>query len=228
MDLYEALYTTRAMRRVTKEPIPKQVQAMILDAAVRAPNGGNAQGWRFLLVDDPSVRAQLQPIYRECLDVLWSTWYRERFEAARARPDDAQSKQFFRMKKSADWAADHFADYPLLLFGFVEADPTGGSIFPAVWSAMLAAHSHGVGTALTSVLTFKKAQVFDVLGVPQDEAWQMGCCVTFGYPTGRWALAQRRPVEEVSHLNRWGAPLDFEVRGPLYTPASPVRPNEPA
>lgn len=44
MDVYEALYTTRAMRRVRPDPIPAEVQARILDAAVRAPSGGNTQG----------------------------------------------------------------------------------------------------------------------------------------------------------------------------------------
>jgi len=36
MDLYEALYTTRAMRRLTPDPIPDEGQARILDAAIRA------------------------------------------------------------------------------------------------------------------------------------------------------------------------------------------------
>ena len=51
MDLLEALYTTRAMRRVKTDPISKEIQAKILDAAIRAPTGGNAQGWRFMLVE---------------------------------------------------------------------------------------------------------------------------------------------------------------------------------
>ena len=55
MDVYEALYTTRAMRRVTSEPIPEEVQKKILDAAIRAPSGGNSQTWRFMLVDDKDV-----------------------------------------------------------------------------------------------------------------------------------------------------------------------------
>jgi len=33
MNIYEALYTTRAMRRVRPDPIPHEVQARILDAA---------------------------------------------------------------------------------------------------------------------------------------------------------------------------------------------------
>ena len=39
MDIYEALYTTRAMRRVRPDPIPLESQARILDAAIRAPVG---------------------------------------------------------------------------------------------------------------------------------------------------------------------------------------------
>jgi len=62
MDVREALYTTRAMRRVKPDPIPADVQARILDAAIRAPSGGNAQSWRFLLVDDPAVKARLAPL----------------------------------------------------------------------------------------------------------------------------------------------------------------------
>ena len=51
MELHEALYTTRAMRRVRPDPIGHDIQARILDAAIRAPSGGNAQPWRFILVD---------------------------------------------------------------------------------------------------------------------------------------------------------------------------------
>ena len=67
MDTLEALYTTRAMRRVTTEPIPQDVQAAILDAAIRAPSGGNTQNWRFMLVDDPEVKAGVGPLYRDAM-----------------------------------------------------------------------------------------------------------------------------------------------------------------
>jgi nitroreductase len=216
IDLTEALYTTRAMRRVTTEPIPSDVQQRILDAAIRAPSGGNTQNWRFLLVDDPAVRAKVAPLYRAALSELWTGFYAPRFEAASADPDSDDSKQLFRIKASADHLADHFADVPLLLFAFAQYDPSGGSIFPAVWSAMLAARGEGVGSALTSVLAFRTQETFEVLGVPPDEGWNMACCVTFGYPTGRWGIAARRPVHEVAHRNRWGEPLGFEVPQPLW------------
>jgi nitroreductase len=217
MELFEALYTTRAMRRVTDEPIPEEVQRQILDAAIRAPSGGNAQNWRFLLVDDPEVRSRLAPLYRECRDLLWAGYYRPRVEAAEADPDAAESIEFMKVKRSADWLADHFEVYPLLLFAFCQHDPTGGSIYPAVWSAQLAARAHGVGSSLTSMLMFKNAEVFEVLGVPAEEGWIMSACVTFGYPTGRWGVAPRQPAHMVSYRNHWAQPVGFEVEQPMWT-----------
>jgi len=216
MDVYEALYTTRAMRRCKPDPIQLDAQQRILDAAIRAPSGGNTQNWRFMLVDDAGVKAQLGPIYRECLAMHWVTIYKDRIEAAQADPDDPENVQMLRIQRSAQHLADHFEEYPLLLFSFVQFDPSGGSIFPATWSAMLAARAEGIGASLTSVFMFQVDKVLDILGVPKPEGWLFSSCVTFGYPTGKWGVAPRRPVDEVSYRNRWGQSLGFEVREPLW------------
>ncbi|MDG2303314.1 MAG: nitroreductase family protein [Candidatus Binatia bacterium] len=216
MTIHEALYTTRAMRRVKKDPIPEDVQARILDAAIRAPSGGNSQNWRFLLVDDPAIRDQLAPIYKGCIDMLWKTIYAERVAAMEARPDDADSIEMQKVMKSANWMANHFADYPILLFGFAQGDPTGGSIFPAIWSAMLAARADGVGSTITSVMMFQMEQVLKILGVPAEDGWVFAACVPMGYPTGRWGLARRRPVHEVAFRNQWGTPLGLDIPEPLW------------
>jgi nitroreductase len=219
MDIDEALYTTRAMRRVKPDPIPEAVQAKILDAAIRAPSGGNTQNWRFLLLDDPGTIGRIAPLYHHAIDQLWSTIYADRLAAAAADPEAPDSIAMLKVQKSAQWLADHFAEVPLYLFGFVQADPTGGSIFPAVWSAQLAARAQGVGSSLTAVLGFfHPDEVFDILGVPGDEGWIMACCVSFGYPTGRWGVAPRRPVHEVSFRNQWGTPVGFTVDQPLWPP----------
>ncbi len=219
MEIEEALYTTRAMRRVRPDPVPLDVQEKILDAAIRAPTGGNAQNWRFLLVDAPDVIARIAPLYRDAIEKLWTTIYADRLAAAAADPEADESIEMLKVQRSAQWLADHFEEVPLFLFGFVLADPTGGSIFPAVWSAQLAARAHGVGSSLTVVLGFfHPDEVFDILGVPRDEHWVMSCCVSFGYPTGRWGVAPRRPVHEVSYRNQWGAPIGFVIDQPLWPP----------
>lgn len=216
MNVYEALYTTRSMRRLKPDPIPLDVQARILDAAIRAPSGTNAQQWRFLLVDDPSIKSQLGPLYRAAVVQLWSTTYPERLASAKENPDRPESKQTLTLVNSAQHLADHFEEIPLLLFAFAPKNGSGSSIFPAIWSAMLAARAEGVGSCLTTILEFRRDEVFEVLGIPPDAAWQMSACVTLGYPTGKWGIAERRPVHEVTFRNQWGAPCGFTVDAPLW------------
>jgi nitroreductase len=217
MDVYEALYTTRAMRRVRPDPIPADVQARILDAAIRAPSGGNAQSWRFLLVDDPSVKARLGPLYRDAVAQLWQSVYAGRLEQARSSPEDPASALTLRMVASTQHLADHFEQVPLFLLAFSRNDNSGGSIFPAVWSAQLAARAQGVGTALTTVLgVFHGGEAMEILGVPPGKGWELACCVSFGYPTGRWGVAPRRPVHEVAFRNSWGTDLGLDIPAPRW------------
>jgi len=214
MDLTEALYTTRAMRRVKPDPIPNEVVSRILDAAVRAPSGGNAQNWRMLVVDDDGVRSRLGPIYREAYRQLHETLYAGRREAAEEGGDEAA----IRVMRSSDWLAQNFEQVPLWLLFFTRNDPTGSSIYPAAWNAMLAARGQGVGTCLTTILgVFCAAEVYELLDVPTDKGWQLAAAVSCGYPLGRWGLAERDPVEQVTFSNKWGEPLPFPVDGPLWS-----------
>src|SRR5580693_3572970 len=172
------------MRRVRPDPIPYPVQARILDAAIRAPSGGNTQGWRFILVDDPAVKDQLGPLYRDSIRQLWATAYAERGERARSAPEDPVNAATLRMVASAQ---------------------------------QLAARAEGVGSALTSVLgVFHGAEAMEILGVPDGHGWVMACCVSFGYPTGRWGVAKRHPVQDIAYRNSWGAELGLDVPGPLW------------
>lgn len=214
MDLTEALYTTRAMRRVKPHPIANDVVAKILDSAIRAPSGSNAQNWRMIVINDPETRKRLGPIYREAYQHLQEEVYAGRREAAEARGDEA----ILRVMRSSDWLAENFEQVPMWLLFFTRNDPSGASIYPAVWSAMLAARGEGVGTCLTTILgAFRSAEVFDLLDIPTDKGWQFAAAVSCGYPLGRWGVANRAGVEEVSFLNGWGTPLDFEVGGPLWS-----------
>jgi nitroreductase len=199
------------------DPVPIDVQKRILDAAVRAPSGGNQQNWRFMLVDDKAMIGEIAPIYKRCIDQLWVTVYAQQLEVANADPEQPENAQFLRVQRSAQHLADHFAETPLLLFSLVQFDPTGGSIFPATWSAMLAARAEGVGSSITTVMGFFAGEeIVKILGVPTEQGWMVSSCVTFGYPTGKWAVAPRRPVHEVSFKNGWGNPVGFEIPTPLW------------
>lgn len=209
MDLYEALYTTRAMRRVKPDPIPEGVVKAMLDAAVRAPSGSNMQQWRMVVVTDPVTRAALGELYHEAYRLLHETVYAGR----RHRADE----RLHRLLSSSDWLGDHFGAAPLIVLFFDRNDPTGASIYPAVWSLMLAGRGHGIGTTLTTVLgMFKEAEVMRLLGVPEDKGWVVRAAVPCGYPLGRWGLAERRPAHEVVFADRWGQAPAWTIDRPLW------------
>lgn len=208
MDIREALYTTRAMRRLKPDSIPLDAQARILDAAIRAPHIG--EGWRFVLVDDPGVKARLAPLYERAMVGL--------MEQSGGKVEDMRTLDgpIGRAVRSALHLARNFADVPLVLIGFGRT-AEGSGIYPALWSAMLAARAEGVGSTLTGVLgSYFADEVFEILGVPRDEGWHMHGAVPMGYPTGRWGVAPRTPVHEVAGRNSWEGDLGFTVAEPLW------------
>lgn len=214
MDLTEALYTTRAMRRVKPDPIPDHAVAAMIDAAIRAPSGGNNQNWRFLTVSDPALREQLGPLYRSAWDQLQNTLYKGRREAAEA----SGNASALRVLDSSQWLADNFETVPLWVFAFHRNDPSGASIYPAVWNLMLAARGMGIGTCLTTILgIFEQDAVFDILGVPKDKGWSIAATVECGYPLGRWGVAKRAPAHEVAYAERWGDSPPWTADEPRFS-----------
>jgi nitroreductase len=217
MDLYQALYTTRAMRRVKPDPIPDDVIARIMDAVVRAPSGGNQQKWRFLLLADPEKKLALQKLYREGLTELNATQYKAVMDLIQSGdPNDPEVIQAKKTNASAEWLADNLHLVPLIVFAW--GKPNGeSSIYPALWSLQLAANAEGIGSALTTLI-FKKhtAQVLEILGAPQPGEWVPMAMVTLGYPTGKWDVAKRQPAHEVTFQDTWGNPVPWRVDSPLW------------
>jgi nitroreductase len=211
MDIYEALYTTRAMRRLKPDPIPYDVQARILDAAIRAPNMD--QQWRFLLVDDPNIKSQLAPLYLKAWERLFEQFGLNPAAFAEMLSSDTP---YGRSARSGDYLAHHFGEVPLLLIGFSRLRG-GSSIDQALWSAMLAARAEGIGSVWTGVLQTTFAdEVGLILGVPKDAGWFMQGVIPMGDPLGKWRVAPRKPVHEVAARNHWQGDLGFTVPEPLW------------
>ena len=217
MDVFEALYTTRAMRRVKEEPIPDEIIKSMIDSAIRAPSGSNRQDWRFVAVTDQEVRTQLADIYKETWDYYVKSFYNSSSDLGASNlKDKEQIESVRRISNSASWLAENYDKVPLLVLAFSRNDPTGSSIYPAIWSLMLAARSHGIGTCLTTVMSFKTEEVYEVLDIPADKGWALNATITAGYPLGKWGVAERKPVEEVTFLNKWGQSPDWNLTEPLW------------
>jgi nitroreductase len=203
MDLFEAITTNRAMRTFRADPVPDELVARVLDAAIRAPSGSNRQAWRFLVLRDPSVRATVGTLYKE-------GFYEYIPERRKSMPDTDTSPVF----KSALYLADTMAtEPPVLIMACLEGKPgdppagrtAGSSIYPAVQNLMLAARALGLGTCLTTLHLRREQQIKDALGIPAHV--DTYALIPLGYPVRPFGPVGRRPVSEVTYLDRWGAAL---------------------
>jgi nitroreductase len=205
MDFFDVVGTQRAMRRLKADPIPPAAIRQILDAAICAPSGGNRQGWSFIVVQDPGVRATLAGLYRESFMQLLE--HAPAYKAATTAPADHPDR---KMIDSALHLADHMAEAPVLILACIATDgarpgvTSGASIYPAVQNILLAARALGIGSTLTTVHhRFRHDEVRALLGVPTDV--EVVALVPLGYPTGTFGRPPRRPVTDVAYADRWGA-----------------------
>ena len=219
MDVFEALYTTRAMRRVSEDPIPDDVLKQMVDAGIRAPSGSNRQGWKFIVVTDLEIRNKLGDLYREAWDFYVKEFYGGTSDLGASNVlDDEKAEQVVRITKSATWLSENFHKVPAMFVVLSRNDPTGSSIFPAIWSLMLAGRAHGIGTCLTTVLgMFKPQKAFEILNIPSDKGWKIDAVITAGYPLGKWGVAKRNPVDQVTYLNTWGNKINWNLEEPLWS-----------
>ena len=218
MDVFEALYTTRAMRRVSEDPIPEDILKQMVDAGIRAPSGSNRQGWKFIVVTDQEIKNQLGDSYREAWDFYVKEVYGGSSDlGASSISNDEKANQVLRITKSAAWLSENFHKVPAMFVILSRNDPTGSSIFPAIWNLMLAGRAHGIGTCLTTVLgMFKPEKAFKILKIPNDKGWKIDAVVTAGYPLGKWGVAERSPVDEVAYLNTWGNETNWNLEEPIW------------
>lgn len=219
MDVFEALYTTRAMRRVKEDPVPDNIIQSMIDSAIRAPSGSNRQNWKFLVVTDKNIREKLSNIYRETWDYYINSFLNSAKDPGASslkKQDDKDIETIRRISNSASWLAENYHKVPLLVLALSRNDPTGSSIYPAIWNLMLAARGHGIGTCLTTVMSFETEKVFEVLNIPNDKGWILNATITAGYPLGKWGVAERKPVDDVTYLNTWGNKTNWNLEQPLW------------
>jgi nitroreductase len=196
MDVFEAIATTRAMRRL--DPTRDVADADILtivEAATKAASGGNSQPVRWLVVRDAEKRRRIGDIYREC-------WGSVRGFYANSEQTPTSS----RMLASADHLGEHLGEAPVLILPCAKGAPgqVESSIFPGVQNLFLAARALGLGTTLTTVHRLREAEVRAVCDIPDDVGtWAL---IPVGYPTGRWGEGKRRPVRDVTYWDTWKVP----------------------
>ena len=203
MPLEEVMRTQRAIRRIKSDPVDDSLVLHLLELAMKAPNGSNAQNWEFIVVKDREVVAKLGRLNRRVISLV-SPIYTRFF--------DRGDEKMLRMQKAVQWQADHFDEIPVVvevcLKGVIPPWPSiatssaYGSIYPAVQNLLLAARAAGLGAALITVPLWSKLLARRALGLP----WNVTPCavIPLGWPIGKYGPTTRRPVGELVSLDRYG------------------------
>jgi len=204
VDLFEAIYTQRALRYISSDPIPDGLVRKVLDAGIRAPNGGNQQRWRFIVIKDPETKRWIQERYR-------------RTEPPPHAPprNETEGRTMARNDAAAAHLAANLHAVPVFILCCLEHDGSpsdihrGASIYPAVQNMLLAAR----GLGLASVLTTRPRRGFEKeikerLGIPEHV--DTAALLPLGYPAAgyRYGPTNRRPVVEVTFGEKWGQRWD--------------------
>jgi nitroreductase len=195
MPLGEAIFTQRSIRRFKPEPIALEDIHLIIDAAVKAPNGGNQQLARFLVVNDRPTIREFGQLYHEA---WWAKRHDEGFQNRADLPP---------LFDPAAGLADAMNDVPCIVFALAMGNGPADSVIPAVQNLMLAARAIGIGSVPTTLHPSVMARFHSMFDVPKGVAFHF--CVPLGYPQGNFGPTVRKPTSETTFLNRWGDPVPW-------------------
>ena len=204
-DLFEIMQTTRAMRRLKPDPVPDELIRKILQAGVCAPNGGNTQRWRFLVVKDQRIKQQVQVYYKRAFDEVIGPRY-----LSSAPPPGVTREAYVRQHAAVQYLTDHFHEAPVWIVACLDHGTgtpnrgSGASIYPAVQNMLLAARALGLGATLTTRHLLYEKEAEAALGLPSGV--HSYAILPIGYPMGRFGPVGRGPLADVVYEDRWGRP----------------------
>ena len=196
MSLFDAIHSQRAIRHFSEQPVSDEAVETMLHAAICAPNGGNRQPWRFIVIRDAEIKRRL------------GQWYLVAWQAATANME-ALTQPY---RHGAE-LAQQIASVPVLILACIDHGNTGpgpgpitrgASIYPTVQNLLLAARALGLGTVLTTLHTQYESEIKALLHIP--ETVETAALIPVGHPAEgvRFGHARRRPLSEVVFHDTWG------------------------
>ena len=201
-DFFEILYSCRAMRRLKPDPVPDELIAKILRAGMQAPNGGNTQKWRFLVVKDPAIKKAVQAWYKKAYDEVIGPRY-----GSSAPPPGVTAEKYKRQHDAVEYLTEHYHEAPVWIVACLEDGPNpnrsaGASIYPAVQNMILATRALGLGTTLTTRHLLFEKEAEAALGLPPGV--HSYAILPIGWPMGKFGPVGRAPIDEFVYQDRWG------------------------
>jgi len=211
---HELLTTTRSVRKCLdfSRPVETEIVRECLKVALQAPNGGNGQRWRWLLITDTAKRQAIGNLYRRAYEVYQHDSGGVPSDAAPEHESEKVARER-RLQEASDYLAAHLHEAPVMVIPCYLARPEGkplsrqavlwGSILPAAWSFMLALRLHGLGTAWTTTHLEYEREAAEILGIPVERVTQAALFPIAYTLRAEFKPGYREPLDNVVRWNTW-------------------------
>ena len=205
MGIFETMYNCRAMRRLDKREVPQESLEKLIEAANQAPSGSNTQNARWIIVRDPTVKAELAELNRIGVE----NYLAPLIDNPGSLPHQPADKRK-RMADAVVWQKEHMHEIPALIIACMQFPqlPTpamiasgNGSIWPGIQNLLLAARALQLGAAPTTLALIDQQAVAKVLNLPETMATY--CLIPVGYPLGNFGPVTRKPLSEIMRYDQW-------------------------
>jgi nitroreductase len=208
-ELGELIKTRRSIRRFQEKPVPEDLVVKAIELAAWAPNGGNFQPWKFLIVSNRELIQKMGDAVKAKTELMAS--WPEAAVCGDALERWKKTSDFFRGAPVCIAVLmgrySSIADQVLRARG--EIDPaareirsyrqTGNSSLQSVAGAiaylLLILHYFGLGATWMAGPQQAKKEIERLLGVTPE--WDFVDLIPVGYPAESPGTGGRKPVGEI-------------------------------
>src|SRR5262249_51622138 len=107
MPLEDAMQTQRAIRRLKPDPVDDALVLHLIELALKAPTGSNAQNWEFIVVKDRVVKAKLGQMNRRAFSLYGAI--------GRRMVERSGDQRMLKIINAVQWQADHFEEVTVIV-----------------------------------------------------------------------------------------------------------------
>ena len=197
---FAVLAGRRSVRQFTAQLPPRELVVRVIEAATHAPSGMNKQPWRFVVVSDEAVKAEMVTRVSREIETILALLAGDEY----ADKVGEYLRNYATLFRTAPVVINVlYREYGQVIASLLgrsnlhypdnqeeAANPAMQSVSAAIQNLQLAAHAVGLATCWMTAPLFAREQLHDLLQV--ESPWQLAAVIPIGYAASENTNGPRR------------------------------------